>query len=352
MANLLALPWALKFLWSPAVDRVPGARARMILPLNVMAIAFLVALSFVSPGSIVPLVVTVLLCNLVAATQDIATDGYAVEVLRDDERGLGNGVQVGGYRLGMIVGGGAIVAVFDRIGWQASFLIAAGCVALATIPAAFAPAAPRSPPETSPSLRDAMLHRWFGEDGAQRWFWLLVLYKFGDAFGTSMVRPYFVDRGLLMEQIGVMLGMAGSLAGMTGAAIGGACADRFGRRACLLVFGSLQVATMSLYALTTALPNEWFWAAVVAEHLCSGMATATLFAAMMDAARKTHAGVDYTVQASVQVGAAGIAAAISGWSAAQLGYGGHFGLSVLLCALPVWLVWMWPKDAPTRFSLR
>jgi hypothetical protein len=56
----------------------------------------------------------VLLINLLAATQDVATDGLAVDLLTSAERGWGNGVQVAAYRVGMILGGGLMLPSSTR----------------------------------------------------------------------------------------------------------------------------------------------------------------------------------------------------------------------------------------------
>jgi hypothetical protein len=184
-----------------------------------------------------------------------------------------------------------------------------------------------------------------------RWFWLLVLFKLGDAFGTGMVKPLFVDLGMRMDEIGTILGIFGSGASLLGAAIGGWAAGRFGVRRCLVGFGVAQVLTLLLYVGVAAWGRGWAPTAAVVEHLFSGMATATLFTAMMYATRPSRAGVDYTVQASVQVISSGLAAVFSGLSADALGYSWHFTLSAALAAVPVWWVLRWPTGAPERFRL-
>lgn len=352
LSNLLALPWALKFLWAPVIDRVPGHRRRVILPLNIAAATFLVGLSQVAPGSVGPLVLVVFLCNLAAATQDIATDGYAVELLDERDRGLGNGVQVAGYRLGMVVGGGVLLAAFASLGWSHTFLAAATLLLGASLPLWFAPAAPREAPPERPSFAAAQLHRWFAEPGAGRWLALLVAYKVGDALGTGMVKPMLVDMGQDIGTIGRVLGLYGSLAGMTGALLGGLLVQRLGRRLALSLFAGGQVLTMLAYAGLALAGPGWLVPVSVAEHFCSGMATAALFTAMMDACRRDRAGVDYTVQASVVVIAQGLGAVFSGYSAARLGYAGHFAFATALCLWPLWLVLRWPREAPPRFGLR
>lgn len=100
LSFLLMLPWGLKFLWAPLVDRHGsarwGRRRSWILPLQAAGVLTLTALAFVDPTGEMPWVlVGLLVINLISATQDIATDGLAVEVLAPEERGLGNGLQVG-----------------------------------------------------------------------------------------------------------------------------------------------------------------------------------------------------------------------------------------------------------------
>jgi MFS family permease len=103
--SLLFAPWALKFLWAPLVDHV-GTRKQWILPLQLAAASGAALLALTDAQHSFTLIFAVLLAfNLLAAMQDVATDGLAVCLLSSDERGLGNGLQVGAYRVGMILGG-------------------------------------------------------------------------------------------------------------------------------------------------------------------------------------------------------------------------------------------------------
>src|SRR5436190_2965541 len=100
LANLLLMPWALKFAWAPLVDRVVaprrGKRRVVIIPLQLACTFILAGLALATTPSVSwVLAAGVLLVNVCAATQDIATDGLAVETLTEHERGLGNSLQVG-----------------------------------------------------------------------------------------------------------------------------------------------------------------------------------------------------------------------------------------------------------------
>jgi hypothetical protein len=72
--------------------------------------------------------------NLIAATQDIATDGLAVRMLDARELGLANGIQVGAYRVGMMFGGGLVIKVFELSGWSLAFGCMAALLAATIIP--------------------------------------------------------------------------------------------------------------------------------------------------------------------------------------------------------------------------
>ncbi|MBU8899900.1 MFS transporter [Corallococcus sp. M34] len=336
LTHLLALPWALKFLYSPLFDRYGstrwGRRRGYILPLQLLAVAVLFALGLPEGGvSMRWILAAVLGTNLLAATQDVATDGLAVELLTPAERGWGNGIQVAGYRLGMIVGGGAMLLVFDAAGWRAPFFGMGALLLAATVPIALF----REPPSQPPPRAAPGLRWWLKRPGAGAWVALLVLYKAGESLATGMLRTFLVDSGLSLSDIGWMLGGVGFSAGLLGALGGGALVARLGRRRALLLFGTTQAVAVGLYAAVAwrGAPLPLLTAACGLEHLASGMATAALFTAMMDVCRPDHAATDYTVQASLVVVATGGAAALSGFGAQAFGYPIHFLLAAGLCAL-------------------
>jgi MFS transporter, PAT family, beta-lactamase induction signal transducer AmpG len=328
LAHLLTLPWVLKFAWAPLVDAVHaprlGRRRAVILPLQLASAAVLAALALAAtPGAMWPLAIAVLLLNLCAATQDIATDGLAVELLDPDERGLGNGLQVGGYRIGMILGGGLMLVVFDHAGWTAAFLAMSALLLASTAPIL----AHREPPRIAPPRRGvlAAVGASLARPGMGRWVVVLVTFKTGEWFANAMMRPFLTDQGLTKSDLGVMLGFAGSGAALLGAALGGAATRGLGRRRALLAFGALQSLAIAALALAVQRPSmPMFYAATAAEHFTSSMATAALFTAMMDFSRADEAGTDYTVQASIWLIAVGVASALSGVSAEAVGYAGHF----------------------------
>jgi RhtX/FptX family siderophore transporter len=334
LASLLAIPWALKFLWAPVVDRHSirriGRRKSWLVPLQLTSVAILAALaSSGRTNSMAVLTGAVLLLNFVAATQDIATDGLAVDMLAPSERGFANGLQVAGYRVGMIVGGGLLLILHDRLGSAGTFGAMAGLTALATLPIIIAREPQRSgPDEERPSANIHFLRR----PGAARLLLLIVAYKAGDAFATGMLRPFLADAGLSLKDIGWLLGTVGFVAGLVGALCGGVLVNRLGRKNALVGFGLLQAAAVAGYAYLAIGKRSFaaLYTLCAAEHFAGGMATAALFTCMMDWCSRRASATDYTVQASAVVVATGIASALSGFSAQALGYFAHFCIATAL----------------------
>ncbi|RPI13276.1 MAG: MFS transporter [Lysobacterales bacterium] len=309
--SLLFLPWALKFLWAPFVDHW-GTRRQWLLPLQASAVAGALVLSQVDLGHGYVLVLAAAFAfNLIAACQDVATDGLAVRILDTRERGLANGIQVGAYRIGMILGGGLLLWIFARTDWQTMFACMAALLALTVLPVLALREPPREPRAEPVALRQLALG-WQARlrvPGMLGLVLLVCFYKFGDSMVASLVGPFMRDSGLTKEMIALMKGTVGSLSSLAGAALGGWYAFRAGRRNALLVCGLLQSASLLFYVAAAFGVGgiAMFWGGTIAEHLFGGMATVALFTLMMDASDPRHAGTDYTLLACAIVVAMGLA---------------------------------------------
>lgn len=352
LTTLLGAPWALKFLWAPLVDRYHGARLgrrrSWIVPLQLLTALVLLSLAALESRAslaLAILMVAVLVLNLLAATQDIATDGLAVDLVTPAERGLANGIQVAGYRVGMIVGGGALLVFYEHVGAAWTFTTMAALIGLASLPIlATREPSPREDDGSRERARGAPRRErpkyFLRRPGAWRLIALIVAYKAGDTFATGMLRPFLVDLGLGIGDVGWLLGTLGVLTGLLGAVTGGALINRLGRRRALLAFGSLQAATVAGYAwLASTTPSYSALAvATAAEHFASGMATAALFTCMMDWCERHSAATDYTIQASAVSLAIGVGSALAGFSAGAIGYFNHFCLAAGVCVASLLLV--------------
>ena len=342
LLKLLALPWLLKALWAPWVDRLSlfggrlGHHRGWILPLQASTIGIVAVLALMSPQTLfgpgLPWLLGLLvLVNLVAATQDIATDGLTVRILPERWRGLGNSLQVGGYKVGMIVSGAGLLLVIDTLGWQAAVGLLSGLLVLMLVPIwRFAERRdlPRREALVEPA-GPALLWRHYrgllAMPGMGAWLLVVLTFKLGDALGSPMIRPMLVDQGWTRGDVG-QLTLITSVAGIGGALLGGLLYARLGVARALILFGLLQAAGIAAMALlvTSGGQRDLVYAIALFEQVADGLSTVALFAAMMRQCRPEHEGADYTIQASVQLLLGSLVGSASGALANLLGYSGLF----------------------------
>lgn len=335
--GVLFLPWALKFLWAPYVDRY-GTRRRWLLSLQCASAGVALGLSMLDLSTTLRwLFVGVFVVNLLSATQDVATDGIAVRLLNAKQRGVGNGIQVGAYRIGMVCGGGLLLWLFSFAGWRALFIAMAALLILTTIPvwrlraqldaADIETGTQDRAPEKSATCLSVTWWSRLRRPGMVAFILLIAGFKFGNSMGSALVGPFMSDSGLTLGQIALVDGGLSSVAALVGAGLGAWLSYRFGRRRALLVGGVAQTLSLGLY-IVASLGIGGFPLVVtasIAEHVLGGAATVAIFALMMDAADKRFAGSDYTLVACAVVFAQGIAGLAAGL------VGDMFGFTALFC---------------------
>lgn len=342
--GLLFAPWGLKFLWAPYVDAY-GTRRRWLVSLQLSsAVVALVLATLDLSGSLVWLLIGIAVINLLSATQDIATDGLAVSMLEPRQRGLGNGIQVGAYRIGMIAGGGGLLWLFSFAGWRALFVVMAVLLFAVTVGVWFLarePSRPTGDAPPTPSKRVSpglLLTGWSSRlrrPGVITFILVVGAFKFGNSMASALVGPFMSDIGLTLGQIALVEGALSSAGALGGAALGGWLAYTYGRRHALLVGGVTQTLSLGLY-LVASIGVGGFWLVVtasLAEHILGGAATVAVFTLMMDACQKGYEGSDYTLFACAVVGVQGAAGFAAGIVGDLFGFPAIFATGLILSGL-------------------
>ncbi|MCW6050911.1 MFS transporter [Lyngbya sp. CCAP 1446/10] len=351
---LLALPWMLKFLWSPLIDRYGFTRwghyMFWIICFQLIAactVATFVLIDIQSQLS-VTLICLVIIC-FVCASQDIATDALAVGLLEPQERGIGNGIQSAGHYLGGIIGGGGMLLLaIDSWGWKASMLTLALFVVVALLPILLYKE-PSSKHQKSASAQSnsqkpanpfTEIIKFFRSPGIWHWLLILSLYTPGPYMASRMFRPLLVDLGLSLADIGLMLGVVSYGVGILGAIVGGLLIAPLGRKRSLIIFGLLQVLVMFTYLLPAfgIAHLAILYAIAIGTQFVSSMAVTVLYTIMMDKSRLEAAGTDYTLQSSTTFFFGIISAAIGGVIAQSLGYRGVFVVAITISLIGIILV--------------
>lgn len=352
----LTAPWLLKFLWAAYLDHT-GTRRRWLIGLQLASIAAALALTQADPSAgLTPLFIAGFIFSTIAASQDVITDGLAVRMLDAKERGLANAIQVGAYRFGMILGGGALLMVFARTNWQVTFLCMAGLLTLTLLPALALKDAPTE--SADPKYQGwYLLISWFRRlraPGILRFAVVIVLYRFGDQMVATLLGPFLFDQGMDKEGIALLKGTVGSATSLFGAFLGGWLAFAAGRRTAILASGIAQAASYTLYIVAALGMGgvTLLWVATICEGIIGTMATVALFTLMMDASDPEHAGTDYTLFASLVVLMGPIGNLSGAFVADRVGYLPTFTLGTLLALVGTLLVvrMLDSKPVPARIE--
>ncbi|MEW5743617.1 MAG: MFS transporter [Myxococcota bacterium] len=346
-AGLLAAPWGLKLFWAPLVDRFGsprfGRRKSWIVPAQALLILTCVAAAFVPPREHLALLLALVLAmNLFAATQDIAVDGLAVDLLDPKELGAGNAAQVVGYKVGMLTGGGLLVAASVYLGgWRGLFLsMAALCLGVMVVVLFFRESRGEADGVAPPTWREflARARDVFRTPGVG---WLLVAvgtYKVGESMADAMFGPFLVRaHGLEKETVALWLGSWGTVASLAGSAVGGVLASRVRLVRAVQVAAVLRVgpllAQWLLIAGLIAPTKASIIAVTCAEHFFGGVLTTAMFALMMSQVNRRIGATHFTVLAAVELWGKAPAGAVSGVFVDAFGFSPVFLSAVVLSGL-------------------
>lgn len=356
---LPAAPWALKFLWAPWVDRW-GSQRRWhrkgwIVACQLLAVMLLLLVASRDPARLFGdqwwlLLFLLTLLNTVCATQDIATDGLAVRLLPLSLRGVGNSLQVTGYKVGLILGGASLLLLVDVLGWGVTLSFAAAVLLILLMPLLLWREPPAEQKTNSPRREDwrwwlGALLAFFRRPGMGLWLLVLMAYRTGEDFGEHMIKPWLVDTGWSLAAIGRLELSAGLFSLVTATACGFWLRHFSLQRGLLLSFAVCQVLLLLSWSwlATNEASAGWVWIQVLIQQGVGGMAAVALMTVMMDRCRNGHEGTDFTVQASVQLSVTGSFVLLSGVSAEWLGYAGHFLLAAGLAAFVILPILLLPR---------
>ncbi len=333
LMSLLSLPWTWKIVWAPLVDRF-GSRQHWITACLFALGATTLAImpqdasypSYLMWGLL-------LLFTTASATQDIAIDAYAVDVATPRTVGSINGTRVSAARVAMFVGGGGFLILADFTGWDLLWF------ALAVVFFALAVAAWLSPrvPLDSAARRHAIrpVLRWVFRWRMVPVVLFILLFKVGDSTLGRMVKPFWVDRGYTLTEIGAISVTLGTVLTILGALAGGWIVDRIGIFRSLLWLGLSQLVSNLGYVVIAAvdLPRESIYVASMVESFTQGLGTAAFLSFLMNLCDKEHAATQYAILSALFAFTRDVAGAFTGIGVESLGYAVFFAITTAL-ALP------------------
>jgi PAT family beta-lactamase induction signal transducer AmpG len=328
--SLLALPWTLKALWSPLVDRV-GTAGRWIGGALVVVGCTTLLLPWMPFG---PALWTMLgLMTIASATADVAIDGYTATVIPPELHGRANGIRVAAYRGAMLIAGGGAIALAGSLAWWTIF-VAVGLLAIGLgLAASRVKPVPKDPQPTQAWLSE--LWSWLTEPGSLALFAFVLLFKAGDAAMAPMIKPFWlVEAGMSLEELGLVSVTVGAGLTVAGAMLGGELATRWGLFRALWILGALQAISNLGYMGAAMEPARWaIYGASMIESFCSGLGVAAFLAFLMRICEAKQAATRFSLLVAMGMLFRNLVSAPSGFMVEAWGYAAYFGITFLM-ALP------------------
>jgi len=349
---LVGLPYTLKFLWAPILDRFTlpflGRRRGWLLAAQIALSLSIVGLGLTDPVHAPWMVAfAAFLVTFFSASQDIVVDAYRREDLSDRELGLGSSLYINGYRVGMLLASGGGLILADHLSFSRVYGIMALCLlpGIITTLLAHEPEAAYGTPGT---LKEAVVNplvEYFSRSDAVWMLAFILFYKIGDTMAAAMTTPFYLDIGFTKTEIGAVVKLFGFWATVGGTLAGGVIMIRLGINRSLWIFGFLQAASTACFAwLAVVGHNIPLLSGVIAfENLSAGMGTSAYVAFMASITNKKFTATQYALLTSLMGVPRVLASAPTGWFAKHLGWPSFFILCTLI-ALPGMLLLL--KFAP------
>lgn len=354
--SLVSLPYSLKFLWAPFMDRYPapffghflGRRRGWIFCCQLLLASCLITLGQSDPVHH-PLLFSLLalLVAFFSASQDIVIDAYRAEILKPHELGLGAAQSILGYRLAMLFSGAFALILSDFLSWPQVYAVM-GLTLVFGMAVTLCVAEPDSGVKPPVTLAEAVVKPFADFFQRKKVFSLLcflIFYKLDVVVALAMLTPFLMQLGFTRTDIGAVTKGFGLWATIVGSFAGGWGLKYLGMKRALWVFGLLQGISGFSFVLLAHLGKNYpaLMGAVVTENFLSGMGNAAYTAFLMSLCRAEFTATQFALLSSLMAVTRTVAGVPTGWLVQQVGWESYFLISIALM-LPG-LLWLTQFDA-------
>jgi PAT family beta-lactamase induction signal transducer AmpG len=345
--SYVALPYLLKPLWAPLIDRYPlpflGRRRGWILAMQLALTVAIALFALQNPAVSLPAFVACALAIVFfSATQDIAFDAYRTDVTSPSERGLAAAAVNLGYRVFAYAASVVALVMAQYFGWRSALLLLAGvmlcfCVATVWAPSSHNHYQPRS-------LRESVaqpLRQLLSTPSAVTLICVVLLFKIGDAFANKLFTPFMMDIGFSKAEIGAIVKLLFTVSALGGSILGGIFMVRLGLLRSMLAFGALQALSNLMYCLLAVSGKSYavMATAVVIEHVAGAMGNIALVALIMAMCDVRYSAFQYALLSALALLPRYTLGYPAGWVADHGGWYSYYIVSFVLAFPGLLIVW-------------
>ena len=358
MIQLVKLPWIIKFLWGPVVDRNGNSDnhyKKWIISSELFYAIVIISIGFFSlQSSFSTILILMVIAFTLSATQDIASDALAIRILKKKERSMGNSMQSSGNFLGTLFGSGVLLWVYSKAGWQAITFLLGGIVIVTLLPLILYRNKSVDQPlvnRKNASFKDILT--FFKIPAIGKRILLLLFYYAGILGILTMLKPWLVDLGYSVAEIAFMSGILGTGIGAASALLGGLLLRKLGNKRSLFIIAVYNLLVASFFAfISTGTPSVYLiYIAIILLWSGYAMAAVNIFTVSMNTVRKGREGTDYTIQIVLTHLSGILISVMSGKTAGALGYNGLFMIEACIALVIPFLVVLLYSEPDINLSI-
>jgi MFS family permease len=351
--QLIKLPWIIKFLWAPLVDKTSQNTRqyrKWILTSEIFYAIIIFSIGFLDlQTDFTMIIVLMIVAFLASATQDIATDAFAILVLKEKERSLGNSMQSAGSFIGTLVGSGVLLVIYHYWGWKYLLFCLAIFVIISLIPVMIYNT--KKQDKTVRSSKNVSLLEFvyfFRQKKIGGHLLILFLFYSGLIGILTMVKPYLVDLGYQIKEIGFISGIFGTACGALMTVPAGILIRKIGLTKSIWIFPVLNIfVALYFVGLTyTGHPLYMIYIGVALLWSAYAMSSVFIYTLAMKIVRKGREGTDFTIQIVITHLSSLAIAVMSGKVADAITYRGLFAIELIM---GIFVLFMLPFIFKTKF---
>ena len=339
----LSLPWVIKPLWSPLVDRFRTNRFWIVsLQLLIGVSLALVAFTVPGPAFFRGSLALFWLLAFSSATHDIAADGFYLLALPQHQQAAFVGIRSTFYKLATLAGQGGLVWLAGSLlengnagrAWSFVFWLLTALFFLAGLYHFFALPKPGSDHAVQPESNlmtgfFEVFAAFFRKKDISVILGFLLLYRFAEAQLLPLVKLFLLDvreaggLGLTTQQVGFAYGTVGIIALILGGVVGGIVIARFGLKRCLWpMILAMYVPNVAFILLALSQPDNLYviGGALAIEQFGYGFGFSAYMVYMMMVAEGEHKTAHYAISTGFMALGMMLPGMASGWIQEKLGY--------------------------------
>jgi len=355
---LTSIPWSIKFLWSPILDKYNvfflknylGHRKSWLLLIQFFLIPSLLFLGNLDPNKDLAIIaITALLISFLSASQDIVIDAFRIEILEEKSQGAGVAMTQLGYRFGGIISGAGTLYLKEIMTWFEVFFTLSIFIISVIFLVVFLMNTTKS--NKIYNHNKSVLEP-FKEFIFRNSFFRIALilsfiffFKFGDVVAGVMANPFYVKLGFSNLEIANASKIFGVLMTVIGVFFGGYLVKTRGILNALVYSGILQIISNLLYIVLYKVGPDFNYLllTIAGENFSGGVGSAAFVAYLSILCNKRYTGTQYALLSSIMGIARTVLSSPGGFLVEFVGWGYFFLISTFL-GIPGLLILFWMKS--------